>query len=239
MAVLIPSKNRELESLRPALSFRTLLLVLIAVVAGAVLATVVIPAWLPNLGQSLLGPSPKVFWYVSRASAVVAYLLVWAAMALGVGITNRLARVWPGAPTTYDLHQYFSLLGLGFGLLHALILLGDRYINYTLAQLLIPFASSNYRQAWVGLGQVGIYLLALVALSFYARKQITMRWWRLIHGLSFSVFVLVLAHSITSGTDSSTPWFLVMYWLTAGTLLFLAVYRVLVRRFVGQAALGK
>ena len=107
-----------------------------------------------------------------------------------------------------------------------------RYINYNLAQLLVPFASSSYRQAWVGLGQIGIYLLAVVGLSFYARKQITVRWWRVIHALSFLVFLLVLAHGLTSGTDSANTWALAMYWVSGGSLLFLASYRVLVRRYV-------
>jgi hypothetical protein len=66
---------------------------------------------------------------------------------LGLSITNRLARLWPGGPAAADLHEHASLLGLAFGLLHALVLLGDAYIGYTLPQLLIPFASVSL-YAW-------------------------------------------------------------------------------------------
>lgn len=210
-----------------------LLPLLLAVGVGLLAAVAVLTWWLPGLGTSLLGPEPKVFWYLSRASAMAAYLLIWASMAFGLGITNRLAHMWPGAPTTYDLHQYTGLLGLGFAGLHALLLMGDRYINYTLTQVLVPFAGTDYRQISVGLGQIAIYLLAVVGLSFYARKQITARWWRIVHVLSFLVFVLVMVHGLASGTDSSSTWAVALYWLSGSSLLFLAVYRIVTRRYAG------
>src|SRR5581483_1549195 len=75
-------------------------------------------------------------WYLSRASAFAAYVLLWWSMVLGLTLTNKLARIWPGGPTANDLHEHASLLGLVFGMLHALVLLGDSYIGYTLPQIL-------------------------------------------------------------------------------------------------------
>lgn len=226
-------KSEEVSDLPPAVPFSHVLLALLSIIAGAWMALAILPVWLPGLGTSLLGAQPKSYWYLSRASALVAFGLLWLSMALGLGITNKLARLWPGAPTTFELHQYASLLGLAFALFHALVLMGDHYINYDLAQVLVPFASVSYRQVWVGLGQVGLYLLALVGLSFYVRKRIGQRSWRLIHFLSFAVFLLALAHGVASGTDGGTIWASGLYWLSAGSLLFMAVYRVLVRR-MGQ-----
>ncbi len=79
---------------------------------------------------------------------------------------------------------------------------------------------------------MGIYLLAVVGWSFYVRKWITARWWRVIHTLSFVVFLLVIAHAIGSGTDSTGTWAIALYWTSVGSLLFLTVYRVLLRRFM-------
>jgi hypothetical protein len=53
-----------------------------------------------------------------------------------------------------DLHQFSGLLGLAFAIFHGAILLGDRYMGYTPLQLLLPFASLDYRPLAVGLGQV-------------------------------------------------------------------------------------
>src|SRR5829696_1349756 len=55
-----------------------------AAAAGAVLAVAAIPTWVPVLGGSLVGAEPKVFWYLSRASAVVSFALLWVSMASGL-----------------------------------------------------------------------------------------------------------------------------------------------------------
>jgi predicted ferric reductase len=183
---------------------------------------------LAAFGAALLGEHSA--WYLSRASAFVAYMLLWWSMVLGLSITNRLARVWPGGPTAGDLHEHASLLGLGFGLLHALVLLGDTYIGYTLPQILIPFLGASYRPLWVGLGQVGLYLTALVTFSFYVRRWIGARTWRLLHYLSFAVFALALVHGLFSGTDSSVPWAFALYLGSAVSVLAMTIYRILAPR---------
>ncbi len=225
------SSDADLEALPPAMALNTLLLLLLAVIAGAFVAVVTLPALLPGLTGSLLAQEPKAYWYLSRASAFVAYGLLWFAMLFGVLITNKMARLWPGGPAAFDLHQHASLLGLAFALFHGLILLGDHYIHFTLARVLIPFASLDYRPLWVGLGQIGFYLLGLVSLSFYVRRQIGSGLWRLIHYLSFAVYALALAHGVLSGTDSAAPWAQNFYFVTGGSLLFFVAYRVLASTF--------
>ena len=226
--------NDELDQLPPAMSLHTLIIMLFAVTLGALAAAIVLPNWLPGLSQSLLGNEPKAYWYLSRASALVAYALLWFSMALGLMITNKLARVWPSGPTAFDLHQFASLSGLAFALFHALILLGDKYINYNLAQVLVPFNSTGYKLVWVGLGQIGFYLLAIVGLSFYVRKRLGNRTWRLIHYLSFLTFVLALLHGIFAGTDSTVLAIRVFYWMSGASLLFLLIYRILATKFAAK-----
>ena len=177
---------------------------------------------------ALAGPHSA--WYLSRASAFAAYALLWWSMVWGVTISNRMARVWPGGPTAGDLHEHASLLGLGFSVLHALVLLGDSYIGYTPAQILIPFAGDSYRPLWVGVGQISIYLMALVTVTFYMRRWLGRRTWRVIHYASYAAFALALAHGLLSGTDSAAPW---AFWSYAGSsaiLVGLTVYRVLTAR---------
>jgi predicted ferric reductase len=219
----IPAWAREVRT--PA----SILLLALALLLGAAAAALALPSLLPELGGSVLGSEPKGYWYLSRASGVAAYLLLWLSMAVGLGLTNRLARVWPGLLSAYDLHKHLSLLGLAFALFHAVVLLGDRYMSYNLVQLLLPFGSTSHRQEWVGLGQLAFYLLAVVGLSFYFRLRIGGRWWRVIHFASFAVFALALAHGLMSGTDSGSVWAGAMYWLSAASLLFLTVYRILNR----------
>ena len=217
----------DFENSEPAIGLSTLIFVTLALVAGAFAAAKLLPAWLPNLADSLLGTEAKAYWYLSRGSALVAYFLVWLSMALGLVITNRMARIWPGGPTAFEIHEYTSIIGLVFGLFHGLILMGDRYINYTLAQILVPFASQNYRPVWVGLGQIAFYVWVILVGSFYVKKKIGTKTWRLLHFASFLTFLLVCVHGVLSGTDTETIWAQSFYWVTAGSLFFLLVYRIL------------
>jgi predicted ferric reductase len=222
------SQATDFDESMPAMSLQAFGLLLFAAIAGAFLAILVLPRWLPAMNSSLQGSAPQVFWFLSRSSALVAYVLLWFSMASGLIITNKLARLWPGGPVAFDLHQYTSLLGLAIALFHGLILMGDRYIQFTLAVVFIPFTSAEYRPLWVGLGQVSFYLLAIVSFSFYVRRKITPRVWRLIHYLSFLTYALALVHGIASGTDSTLGWVNSMYWASGGMLLFFFIYRILV-----------
>jgi predicted ferric reductase len=200
---------------------------LAAIFLGMLAAVFVLPGWLPGLTGSLTGEAPKVFWYLSRATAIVAMGMLWGSMMLGVSITNKLARLWPGGPAAFALHEYLSLLGLGFAAFHGLILLGDQYTNFNLLQILSPFTTSSYHPFWVGLGQMGFYAWGILVASFYARKHIGQKTWRALHYLSFITYLGALVHALVSGTDSSLPWMQGFYWLTGGSFLFLLMYRIL------------
>lgn len=226
-----PRRGRDdFEDLPSATAPGTVPALLLASLGGVLAALLLLPRWLPGLSASLSGPQAHGYWFLARASAWVAFGLLWLSLVMGLSITNRLARLWPGGPTAFDLHQHVSLLALAFALFHALILLGDRFIGYSPATLLLPFASHDYRPISVGLGQLGFYALALVGLSFYVRRLIGRRLWRAIHYLSFAVFVLVLAHGLGSGTDSGAVWARGVYWASGASVLFLTWFRVFVSR---------
>lgn len=221
------TKNTAWDEMPPVITWQNVLVMLMAAVIGAFAAIVVLPSWIPALTASLSGESPKVYWHLSRSTALVAFGLLWFSMVFGLLITSKLAPLWPGGPTAFELHQHTGLLGLAFALFHGLILLGDHYMGYTLIQILVPFTSTNYRPQWVGLGQVGLYLMILVGLSVYVRQWIGKRMWRLIHFLSFMLFVLALIHGLSSGTDSSTVWAQSLYGFSGISVLGLLLYRIL------------
>jgi len=228
MMVLNNDDVLEIESIRSEVDWSLIGVLSLAVIAGAVAASALLPGFLPGMQASLTGEAPQVYWFLARGSALVSFLLLWLSMALGLLITNRMARVWPSRPAAFELHQYVSLLGLGLGLFHGLILTGDRYLHLSVFNVMVPFAVQDYRPVWVGLGQVGLYVWALLVGSFYVRKQIRARVWRLIHFSSFIAFALALAHGLGSGTDSSAQPVQFLYWAAGASLLFLLYYRILV-----------
>jgi len=140
---------------------------------------------------------------------------------------HKMARLWPGAPAAFALHEYVSLLGLAFAVFHAVVILGDHYINFTLLQLFIPFSTVDYRPFWVGVGQLAFYSWAILALTFYIRPIIGQKSWRFLHYGSFAMYLMGIFHGLFSGTDTSASWAQNYYWISAGSLLFLLMYRIL------------
>jgi predicted ferric reductase len=104
--------------------------------------------------------------------------------------------------------------------------MGDQWIKATLAQILVPCSYTGFQPEWVGVGQVTLYGLAVIGLSFYVRPWIGRDGWRAIHFLSFAAFIAALAHGVMSGSDSAA--LAGMYWGTGASVLFLTIYRVLV-----------
>lgn len=219
--------TRDILDQGEAVSFSAFLAMLMGSLIGVVLAVFIVPLWLPDMSNSILSAQPKVYWYLSRSSAIVAYVLIWLSMLFGLLITSKISGLWPGGPTAFDLHQYTSLLGLTFVIFHALILMGDTYIKATLMQIVMPFSYTGYQAFWVGLGQLALYGLILVSMSFYVKQYIGRRMWRLIHFLSFVIFILGLGHGIWSGTDTSSEIIRAMYWASGGSVLFLTLFRIL------------
>ena len=224
--------DRSARASEPAVAFSTVLGMFVLLAALTLACAVALPLWFPQLSESLLGDKPKAYWYLSRASAFAAYGLMWLSMVFGLLITNKLARLWPGGPTAFDLHQYVSLLGIGFIIFHVLIVLGDRYINYSIGELLVPFGSLNYKPIWVAFGQISLYLWLLVSFTFYVRKLITQRGFKIVHYLSFALFVFATLHGLWSGTDATSAYATAYYWLCGGSTIFMIVYRVMSKSVV-------
>jgi len=206
-------------------SFSLYLLRFVAVVVALLVIVPLLPGLASNLVYSFSGEAPKIYWYLSRSAGFVALTILWISMVLGLGISNKMARLWPGAPAAFAIHEYVSLLGLAFAVYHGLVLMGDHYVDFSLPRLLVPF-SIAYEPLWVGLGQIGFYLWVIAVASFYVRRFIGQKTWRLIHYVNFAGYAMGLLHGMFSGTDSSAGWARWYYWLSAGSLLMLLAYRL-------------
>ena len=167
--------------------------------------------------------SIQLWWYVTRASGIVAYLLLWFSMVLGLAVTSKFFDRLLDRVFTYDFHQFISLLSIAFIVLHVAVLMLDRYLPYSVWQTLVPFISP-YRPFWVGVGVIGFYLILLVTITFYIRNRIGMRAFRIIHVLSLVSYLGATLHGIYAGTDSPLPAMQLLYKGTALVVIFLTVF---------------
>ena len=167
----------------------------------------------------------QLWWYVTRASGIIAYLLLWLSTILGLAVSSKYMDIMLDRMFTYDFHQFISLLSIAFLLIHILVLLVDRYLPYSVAQILIPFISP-YRPFWVGIGVISFYIILLVTTTFYIKKRIGMHSFRVIHYLSLAGFLGGLLHGFFSGTDTALPAMRIVYYATGLSALFFTVYWV-------------
>ena len=178
--------------------------------------------------------SDQAMWYITRAAGMIAYLLLWLSTVWGLVLPSKLLNNYLSGDFSFDFHQFISLLSLGFLGLHVVVLTGDKFLPFSIAQLLIPFLSP-YRPLWVGIGILSFYLLLLVTVTFYLRKRIGMKTFRYIHYTSLIAYLGAVMHAFLSGTDSSLPAVMFIYFFTVSVVIFLTVYWV-VKAWLNRSA---
>ena len=199
-------------------------ILLLGGIIGIAIAYAVVPLYVDALVRSLIGDSPKAFWYVARSAGVVAYTLVWLSVVWGLLLSTSLGKAIGKVANVVDVHRHVSVLSVVFTLAHALVLLGDRYIGYTINSIFVPYASMEYRPFEVAFGQVGFYLLVIVAGSFWVRQWTGQKVWRVIHYLSFVICVVVGLHALWAGTDADVLWY--GYLTSIIVVGFLTIFRI-------------
>lgn len=167
--------------------------------------------------------SVHIWWYITRAAGLMGYLLFWLSTVWGFAVSSKIFDSFLERMFTYDFHEHLSLLSLGFVVLHVLVLLVEKVEPLSLVEILVPFASA-YRPFWTGIGIIAFYLTILVTVTFYIRKWISMKTFRVIHYLSVAAYVGALFHSIYDGTDTVLTWVQWMYGGTTLVTVFFLVY---------------
>lgn len=167
-----------------------------------------------NFSSEFVDPSGHLWWLASRSSGIVAMLLLTYTMLVGLMMGGKLVQRLAGRPgkgalaikRLLETHEYASLAALIAIGVHGATLLGDAYLHPTIGQLAIPF-SSAYRSFYTGLGIISGYLVAVLGLSFYARKHIGVARWKKLHRYTVVAYVLALGHTLGAGTDAGSQWF--------------------------------
>ncbi len=178
------------------------------------------------LNWLLAANSVQAMWYVTRSAGFASYLLLWFSTVLGLAIPTKLFDKLQPRASTFDFHQFISLLAIGFIFLHVGVLMVDRYLPYNLAQILIPFLSP-YRPVWVGIGVFAMYLALLVTVTFYLRSRIGMKTFKVIHYFSLVSFLGAAIHGFFSGTDSSLFAVQALYLSTFMVVVFFTAYWII------------
>jgi sulfoxide reductase heme-binding subunit YedZ len=153
---------------------------------------------------------PSLLWYATRATGVVAMVLLTATVMLGVAGTARAASArWPRIVTA-GLHRNLALTSVALVAVHVVTTVLDPFAPIGWIAAVIPF-SSPYRPLWLSLGAVAFDLLLAVLVTSLLRDRLKHRTWQAVHLLVYASWPVALWHGLGTGTDTPLPWLLVVY----------------------------
>ena len=150
-------------------------------------------------------------WYVIRGAGFAASGLMVLLMLSGIGqVTGWTYRIMEPIKA-WAVHKALAL-AMGVAILtHIIFLLIDRYVTFTIPQLLVPFLS-NYSNGTslfglaigglaMSFGIFALYAVTIIILSSLGLIDSRKRIWRWLHYLSYVAFILVFIHALLAGSD--------------------------------------
>lgn len=181
----------------------------------------------------VVDPTQHIWWLASRASGIVAILLLTYTVLAGLMMGGKLTQRLTGRPgrgalavkqllQTHEMTSIAALIAIG---VHGVTLLGDSYLHPSLAQIAIPF-TIDYRSFYVGLGIIGGYVAVALGLSFYIRGRIGTSRWKKMHRWTIAAYALSVVHALGAGTDSGSAWFNYPLLASAGLVALMFVIRM-------------
>ncbi|WP_462411792.1 ferric reductase-like transmembrane domain-containing protein [Neobacillus sp. Marseille-QA0830] len=158
-------------------------------------------------------------WTLIRTSGILAYYLLTLSLCLGLLANLTLMKKKKG--TLVALHQSSGWYGLLVIVFHMILLSQDRYVPYSIAELIIPFSAQN-ETVFSALGTFSFYLFILViGSSDFFIKKLGIKKWKKLHLAVLPAWSMAVIHGMAIGTDTSEPWALLLY--STGILILIAL----------------
>jgi predicted ferric reductase len=168
--------------------------------------------------------SPQFWWYVTRASGIVAWLMLTASVIWGVILSTKAFPAQRRPAWLLDLHRWLGGLTVSFVAIHLIALVADSYVHFTLTDVAVPFAS-DWKPGAVAFGVIGAWLLIAVELTSLAMRRLPRKVWRAIHLTSYVVFWLASIHAALAGTDRTQR----LYQVTAAASIVAVAWALMYR----------
>lgn len=171
-------------------------------------------------------PLSVLWWLVSRASGILALVLVSASVVLGLAMAGKVLRRPAVKRIIARLHEHLALIAIVAITVHGLALLGDHWLKPGLRGILVPFALA-YRPSFTGLGIIAGYLAVLLGPSFYLRRRLGAKRWRKLHRFTVVVWGLGVVHTLGAGSDGGTLWLRAIVLVPLPVIVYLLVVRTI------------
>jgi ferredoxin-NADP reductase/DMSO/TMAO reductase YedYZ heme-binding membrane subunit len=164
------------------------------------------------------------WWYISRASALIAWALMTLSVVWGILLSTRILRKVDNPGWLADLHKYLGGMTLVLVGLHMVSLMLDGWLRFGVSDVLVPF-STNFKSLPVALGILAFYVLIAVQGSSMMMNRLPRKFWKGLHYASYATLILVSFHAGFTGTDVGSWW----YQALSISLIVIALISVLLR----------
>ena len=167
----------------------------------------------------------KTFWYITRATGLVALVLLTGVMILGVVTSiGWSTRSWPRF-ITQGLHRNLSLLAMVVIILHVVSTVLDGFAPIGFVDALVPF-HSPYRPLWLSLGTISFDLFLGVVITSGLRHRLGFRSWKFVHWSAYAMWPFAVFHGLGTGTDTTLPAIIVINVLCVLGVLWAIAWRL-------------
>lgn len=173
--------------------------------------------------------NPQIWWYIARASGIIAWLFITAAVLWGILLSTKLFPEQRRPAWLLDLHRMLGALSVLFLATHVGALIADSYIQFDIVDVLVPFAS-DWKTWQVALGVFAFWGVVIVEATSLAMKRLPRKVWRGIHFTSYATFVLTSLHGTFAGTDATNKMYVATSIVTTLALMAAVIHRVMTRR---------
>lgn len=179
------------------------------------------------------------FWYTTRATGIVALLLLTLVVTIGTLVANRVGGTFVGRFELNELHRSVSVVAMLFLVIHILTTVVDSYVSTGIISAFVPMTSA-YKTIPIAIGAVGFDLLLCVWISSLLKVRIKNESWRFIHWFSWLAYSSAIAHAYMAGSDTRDGAGLMLVAGCAGIVLNVALWRYFARpeRAAGRTALS-
>lgn len=167
-------------------------------------------------------------WWISRATGMVASMLLVASVVWGVLYATRALKPIDRPAWLLAIHRWVSALACIGVVIHIAALVGDNYLHFGWKEIFVPMGS-GWKPGPVTLGVVAMYLLILVQVTSLTMKRLPRSAWKLIHYTSYAAVWLTSVHGALAGTDVSNR----LYQAVAMFLTVITVAVAIVRVVMG------
>lgn len=179
--------------------------------------------------------SVGVLWLVSRASGLVAFVLLTVTLVAGVVARAPTMPLRPGSDRRWPrwarqaLHRDGALLAVGALAVHVASVVLDGYVDVGWMSVVLPF-TAGYHPVAVAAGTLALDAVLVVVATSLLRVRLGYRSWRAVHWLVYAAWPLAALHYLNLGTDAGTWWGRSVVFAATAAVLVAVAYRLVTAR---------